>query len=250
MQKAVRNKLVGSTPVPALRLATAPAPPSPVTPFSPGYQAPRPIPSAPRFVPKREEPASMPISVLPILRVIGQLRHAYIVAEGPDGLYLIDQHAAHERIVFEKLMAQQQGRAVEVQALLEPLAIEATAQQMELLRSQGEALAQYGFSVELFGEKTYLVRSVPAMLKDEDLRAVLGEVLDSPAEAAGGEWRERISRSLACHGAIRAGKAMSLPEMEELVHQLEKTALPRTCPHGRPTMMHLGVARLESEFGR
>jgi DNA mismatch repair protein MutL len=139
---------------------------------------------------------------------------------------------------------------MEVQGLLEPMTIEVTAQQGELLKSQGEVLSECGFSLDQFGERTYLLRSVPALLKSQDIARVLTEILDSLGEMQKSEWQESIAASLACHGAVRAGQTLNLQEMEELVHQLEQTQSPRTCPHGRPTMIHISASQLEREFGR
>jgi DNA mismatch repair protein MutL len=188
---------------------------------------------------------------LPILRVLGQASSTYIIAEGPDGLYLIDQHAAHERVLFEKALAQRSRRAVDVQPLLEPLAVELSLKQEETLRTGGELLAQFGFGIEPFGDRTYLVRAVPAMLAGKGIADAVKEAIDSlDDETAGANEEERIARSLACHGSVRAGQVLSLDEMRELIRQLEKSTSPRTCPHGRPTMIHLSAGLLEREFGR
>jgi DNA mismatch repair protein MutL len=195
--------------------------------------------------------APLPQSSLPILRVLGQLSGSYILAEGPEGLYLVDQHAAHERILCDRVRAQRRRQKVEVQGLLELVTIEVTARQEELLRGNGEALSGYGFGLELFGARTYLVRTVPAVLRGRDVTQAIAEVLDSLAEGdAASDWEERLVVSLACHGAVRAGDALSLEEMRELVRQLEQTAYPHTCPHGRPTMILLTSGQLEKEFGR
>ncbi|MCL0065275.1 DNA mismatch repair endonuclease MutL [Dehalococcoidia bacterium] len=248
IQRAVRNTIVGSATVPGMRISPLP---SVVPPFTPSLFA-RPaggrVTSLPQLT--REQEDAPPRPQLPILRVIGQLQNAYIVAEGPDGMYLIDQHAAHERILFEKAREQQSSRAVEVQGLLEPIAIEVTAQQQELLQSQREVFDDNGFHLEQFGERTYLLRSVPAVLRKPDITRVIAEILDSLGGLQKSEWQESIAVSLACHGAILAGQALNFREMEELIHQLEQTQSPRTCPHGRPTMIHLSASQLEREFGR
>ncbi|MBT9165550.1 MAG: DNA mismatch repair protein MutL [Chloroflexi bacterium] len=246
VQKAVRNALVGSAPLPSTRISPLPpsASTSPLFVTPPGHKA----TSLPQLAQKREGPESGP--QLPILRVIGQFQNAYIVAEGPDGMYLIEQHAAHERVLFEKTREQQASRAIEVQGLLEPMAIEVTAQQQELLQSQQGVLYESGFYLEQFGERTYLLRSVPAVLKKQDITRVLAEILDSLGGLQKSEWQEGVAVSLACHGAIPTGQSLSFQEMEELVHQLEQTQSPRTCPHGRPTIIHINASQLERGFGR
>jgi DNA mismatch repair protein MutL len=123
--------------------------------------------------------------------------------------------------------------------------------QEETLRTGGEQLAQFGFGIEPFGDRTYLVRAVPAVLAGKGIADAVKEALDSlDDETAGANEEERIARSVACHGSVRAGQVLSLDEMRELIRQLEKATSPRTCPHGRPTMIHLSAGRLEREFGR
>ncbi len=187
-------------------------------------------------------------SALPALRPVGQVAGTYIVAEGPDGLYLIDQHAAHERIRFEAVKAQRARGRAEVQGLLEPMVFETTPRQDVLLKGHLEELAGFGFSLEAFGTQQYLVRTVPAGLNAASAGAVLREILDGAAGSA--NWEERLVQTIACHSAVRAGQALSEQEMRELVRALEQTELPHTCPHGRPTVIHLSLAQLEKEFRR
>ena len=184
---------------------------------------------------------------LPVLRVLGQLLNSYIIAEGPDGLYLIDQHAAHERIRFEQIKEQRTQQRIEVQGLLEPVTFEVSPQQNEVLKSHYESLAEFGFSIEPFGDKTYLVRAVPALLYEKDWAGMVREVLDT---LSGGDWTEIMTISMACHSAVRAGQILTEDEMRELIRQLEQVAIPHTCPHGRPTMIHLTSGQLRREFGR
>jgi DNA mismatch repair protein MutL len=195
--------------------------------------------------------APLPTLSLPILRVIGQLSNTYIIAEGPEGLYLIDQHAAHERILYERVLAQWSRQEVEVQGSLEPITIELNPREEEILRANKDMLAQFGFDIEPFGDKSYLIRTIPALATranlDEVMSAVLSD-LDSKDEVT--SWEEKIAQSLACHSAIRAGQQLSNEEMLALIRQLEQANQPRTCPHGRPTMIQLTSYQLEKEFGR
>ncbi|MBI2303872.1 MAG: DNA mismatch repair endonuclease MutL [Chloroflexi bacterium] len=195
---------------------------------------------------------SPPSSSLPVLRVLGQVANTYIIAEGPQGMYLIDQHTAHERVLYHKLRTQLAGRGVERQGLLEPLTVEVTSRQEELLQVHGELLFQYGFEVDHFGGRNYLVRSVPALLSVKgDTAQVLQRFLDELAdEKEPGDWAQKVAISLACHTAVRAGDTLTLSEMRALVQDLEATDQPRTCPHGRPTMIYLSQSQLEREFGR
>ncbi len=191
-----------------------------------------------------------PATALPVLRVLGQLDKSYIIAEGPDGLYLIDQHAAHERIQFEKIVRQRSQQQIEVQGMLEPMTLEVSPRQEAALRSRYQDLAEFGFTIEPFGDKTFLVRAVPALLHKEDWAGMLRELLDSLSEGDKGNWAEEVTISMACHSAVRAGQSLSDAEMQELVRQLEQSETPHTCPHGRPTMIHLSSEQLKKQFGR
>jgi len=240
--RAVRQALVEKMPVPRIEEVA-------VAYESPSRQA-FPLPAQVRLASPAPWAPEVPTSPLPVLRVLGQLDNSYIIAEGPDGLYLIDQHAAHERVLFENIEHQRSQREIEIQGLLEPMTLEVSPRQGEVLRSHYEALAEFGFSIEPFGDRTFLVRAVPALVYRKDWVGMLRELLDSLAEGGKGDWVEGIAKSIACHGAVRAGQALTDAEMRELVRQLEQTATPRTCPHGRPTMIHLSSGQLKKEFGR
>jgi DNA mismatch repair protein MutL len=188
---------------------------------------------------------------LPMLRVLGQLGRTYIVAEGPAGMYLIDQHAAHERVLYERLQAEKGEAAVASQTLVEPITIEPGPRQMALDEERLTRLRQLGFDVEPFGGGTYLVRGVPAMLGTAELGQSILDIVEEAERADGAHpWEDEIVVGLACHGAVRAGQTLAIDQMQELIVQLEKTSLPRTCPHGRPTMLHVSAEQLEREFGR
>ena len=210
--------------------------------FRPHTDAPTPETPAQNLTPK---------NALPALRVLGQVHSAYVVAEGPDGMYLIDQHAAHERVMFEKTLAQSARGEPEVQSLLEPAVVELDDAGMELVRDHSETISAAGFVLEPFGQNSVILRGVPALLRESDQAGALVDVLDLMADGGGFEtWEERAAYSIACHGAIRFGKVMSPEEMRELVRQLEDCAQPNSCPHGRPTMIHMSSGQLEREFGR
>ena len=248
VQRAVRQTLVELTPVPRIEeVATAYRSPSTTRPVSG-----TPVRSDSLFglFPSPPLPPPTPVVSLPVLRVLGQILSSYVVAEGPDGLYLIDQHAAHERILWERINAQRRQHEIEVQGLLEPVTVEVSPRQDEVLRSHYEDLAEFGFSIEPFGNRTYLVRAVPILLHNKDWVGMLRELLDSPSGGDKGDWAERITVSIACHSAVRAGQTLTDDEMRELVRELEQTTVPHTCPHGRPTMIHLSSGRLGKEFGR
>ena len=200
--------------------------------------------------PEDAEPL-VPRSALPALRVLGQVQSTYITAEGPDGVYLIDQHAAHERVLFEQVRSEALGRPAEVQGLMEPVTVDVDPAQGELVRSHAELLSRLGFQIEEFGSHAYILRGIPHLVGQGDPRQSFLEVLDLMHEGGGFDsWEERAAYSVACHGAIRAGKTLTTQEMSELTRRLEQCKQPHTCPHGRPTMIHLTSARLEREFGR
>ena len=192
-----------------------------------------------------------PTERLPMLRVVGQIAQTYIIAEGPGGMYLIDQHAAHERIRYEALQEQRVGERVPSQELLTPPIVEISPQQSTLLQAHLEDLGAYGFDVALFGHNAFLIKAVPVGLPPDLITVALSEMLDAASEGGTGfSWADQTLMTLACHTAVRGGQTLTLPEMRDLVQQLERTALPHTCPHGRPTMVHVSQSQLERYFRR
>ena len=186
-----------------------------------------------------------------MLRVLGQVGASYIVAEGPDGMYLVDQHAAHERVMYEKILGQLQSTGVDRQPLLDPILVELAPEEMAVFeRSQAE-LATIGFDIEPFGEGVVALRAIPAIVNGVDpaerLHLILGELADG---GAGTSWLDSVAISAACHTAIRANQTLSLTEMRELIAELERTSQPRACGHGRPTMLHMSQVDLEKQFSR
>jgi DNA mismatch repair protein MutL len=196
--------------------------------------------------------SSLPEVSVPLLRLVGQVALAYLIAEGPDGLYLIDQHAAHERILFERLMAQRQDR-IPAQVLLEPVTVELPPASAQLLDEQLPMMGQLGFQVEAFGRGTFLVRAIPTILTGLDpavaLR-VLVEDFEEDETPLAEEIEAKIVARVCKRAAVKAGQVLSLEEQTTLLRDLEACQSPRTCPHGRPTMIHLSVNLLERQFGR
>jgi DNA mismatch repair protein MutL len=190
---------------------------------------------------------------LPIMRVIGQVGRAYVITEGPDGLFLIDQHAAHERILFEELMTAWGQKGIASQGLVAGMAVELTPDQSTLLADQLKLLATLGFVVEPFGPQTFMVRAVPALLAkvdpDRALRAAV-EALEEENVPMQDTIEKAVIKRVCKTASIKAGQLLSTAEMEALVRQLENCANPHTCPHGRPTLIHLSVAQLARQFGR
>ena len=193
---------------------------------------------------------------LPVLRVLGQVSQSYIITEGPDGMYLVDQHAAHERILLERMIAEWRSRQVSSQMLLQPQPIELSAPEREAVEEHLGALRAIGFEIEPFGGDALLVRSVPAALagqgRPQPLRELLLELVGADAEAAshGETWEEHALANVACKAAIKAGQTLSPEEQRELIRQLEGVDAHQSCCHGRPTMVHLSLSTLERQFDR
>jgi DNA mismatch repair protein MutL len=209
---------------------------------------------------KRPEVGSQPSAstqnvpaALPLLRLIGQIGATYLVAEGPDGLYLVDQHAAHERVLFEKLMAQHAMKNIPSQALLTPAAVTLPPHSAHLLLTQLPFLQQFGFDVEEFGPNTFQVRAMPALFMGSDpsvaLRALVEDFEEDESHLQN-EVEAKLAARVCKRMAVKAGQALSNEEQRALLHDLEACDSPRTCPHGRPTMIHLSVDMLERQFGR
>jgi DNA mismatch repair protein MutL len=261
VQRAVRSALLESAPVPVaapaggLELSVQPS-------ASPLWEHARSLERRESGIVAEETAvAAMPAAALPALRVIGQFGSTYVIAEGPDGpsaglrtgMYMIDQHAAHERVLYERFCRQRLEQRPDAQALLEPVTLELSPPQRALLAEQEEPLREHGFQVEPFGEGSYLVRALPAALASAgggDPRQAVASFLDLMLEEGEGDRRDRVAMSLACHGAIRAGKTLTTEEMRELVSLLEASEAPHTCPHGRPTMVHMSAETLARQFGR
>jgi len=190
---------------------------------------------------------------LPLLRLVGQVAATYLVAEGPDGLYLIDQHAAHERVLFERLLDQFAGEKLSSQALLTPVTVTLPPEKARLLDEQLPVLTGLGFEVEPFGPNTYSVRAIPALLTGGDPESALNVLVEdfeedeTPLEST----REaRIIARVCKRMAVKGGQTLSPEEQVALLQGLERCQSPRTCPHGRPTMIHLSADLLERQFGR
>ena len=190
------------------------------------------------------------------LQVLGQIAKTYIVAVGGTGLYLIDQHSAHERVLYEQLLREAADPIASGdhnrQLLLAPEVLALSPTQHAWVEEHGEVLAGLGFGLEPFGGQSWLVRAVPATLAQRSHTGTIAEVIDGALgrEYGDGPMADRTRWSVACHGAVKAGDALTAAEMAEIIRQLEACDLGRTCPHGRPTMIHLSQDQLAREFGR
>ena len=185
----------------------------------------------------------------------GQVAGTYIVAEAQDGLVIVDQHAAHERLVLEKLKAAGAGEAVAAsQALLLPEVVELDEPACDRLEDQAEKLAGFGLAIERFGPAAMLVRAVPSVLAKGDVHALLRDVADDLARNGDalllGERLDNVLATMACHGSVRAGRALSVQEMNALLREMERTPRSGQCNHGRPTWVKLAHGDIEKLFGR
>lgn len=188
---------------------------------------------------------------LSTLRVIGQMANTFIIAEGPNGMYLVDQHRAHERVLFDRLSKERLESQNSTQLLLEPFVAELVGDQVEILEARRDELARLGFTIEPFGEHSIVIRAVPAALGYVGVGESLTDIVQQAvADDASDDWKESLLRTMACKGAIKAGQALTDIEMRELLLQLEATTLPSICPHGAPIMVHLSQTQLERQFGR
>ena len=201
--------------------------------------------------PQAPEPADMdrPLGV-----ARGQLHGTYIVAQTRDGLVLVDQHAAHERLVYERMKAQMAEGGVARQTLLVPEVVELDPAEAERVADRAGELAELGLVVEPFGTGAVLVREVPALLGQVDAAGLIRDIADDLAEhGAALALKERLGDvcgTMACHGSVRAGRVLSAPEMNALLRQMEATPHSGQCNHGRPTYVELKLADLEKLFGR
>lgn len=190
---------------------------------------------------------------LPMLRLVGQIAASYIVAEGPAGLYLIDQHAAHERVLYEQFMADYAQQQTIAQYALEAQTVHLSAPEARMLEASLEALERLGFGIESFGPNLFIVRSVPGMLADSDPVEVITSILED-LEAGNTPGHQAIEDKIILRvcktAAVKAGQILSVEQMQGLIRQLERCDSPLTCPHGRPTLIHISSDQLAREFGR
>jgi len=190
---------------------------------------------------------------LPLLRIVGQVGASYIIAEGPAGLYLIDQHAAHERVLYEAFMAAHSRKEPAQQYTLDAQSVTLAPDQANVLESNLDALVEIGFEIEPFGPSVFVIRAVPAMLADDDPVALINQiVMDLEQGLLPGQKtiEDKIVLQVCKRAAVKAGQILSAEQMQSIIHQLERCDSPLTCPHGRPTMIHMTSDQLAREFGR
>jgi DNA mismatch repair protein MutL len=207
------------------------------------------------FVPHgRAEAAVEPVSSYPLGVARGQVAATYIVAETEDGLVIVDQHAAHERLVLERMRAAREGGTIARQALLIPQVVELDEPDCERLEGAASDLAALGLDIERFGPSAMLVRAVPAALGNTNAAGLLADLAAEIAELGGPlslrEKLDHVAATIACHGSVRAGRILSVAEMNALLREMEVTPRSGQCNHGRPTWVKLGHGEIEKLFGR
>jgi DNA mismatch repair protein MutL len=190
------------------------------------------------------------------LRPLGQVRDSFILAVNPDGLWIIDQHVAHERVLFEKILHEraQNSAAQDGQRLLMPLIVELTPGQQAVFTEISEELSRNGFEVELFGTRTVAVKTAPGGVRPADVEKMLVELLDQFEREEQvlnlDKIRGKIAASIACHAAIKINMPLEQNKMEWLLKELAKTECPMTCPHGRPVVLRYSVKEIQKAFKR
>jgi DNA mismatch repair protein MutL len=209
------------------------------------------VPEPPRAPPPAPPPPAAGPTELAALRRIGQVHGQYLLAEGPGGLVLVDLRAAHERILFERLLARARAGDGPRQGLLIPLTFDLAPAEAEVLRRHLPGLTQLGFELEPFGDHTFLLRAVPPHFPAQNLTGVLRDILDDLRETASRRrGDEALLAAAACRAALRAQDRLDQTEVDRLLTDLAATELPYTCPHGRPTMINLSWGELDKRFGR
>ena len=192
----------------------------------------------------------------PFQRVSGrflQVLDLYLLLEGPDGLLVVDQHALHERVVYERLRRRHAGQPAQVQRLLVPAVVEVTPSELAWLDEARSELAEQGFLVEPFGPGAVAVQGVPVVLANVDGRRLVRDLLAAGAEHGGAAARERIAErfhSMACRAAVMSGDRLTEAEVEALLQEAATLEHPHNCPHGRPTVLTFGTTELERYFRR
>jgi DNA mismatch repair protein MutL len=202
----------------------------------------------------RAEPAVQAVSSYPLGVARGQVAATYIVAEAEDGLVIVDQHAAHERLVLERMRAAREGGAVARQVLLIPEVVELEEPDCDRLEGAASELAEMGLDLERFGPTAMLVRAVPAALGKTDASGLLADLSGEIAELGGPmslrDKLDHVAATIACHGSVRAGRILSVAEMNALLREMEVTPRSGQCNHGRPTWVKLDARSLRKLFGR
>ncbi|MDC8803557.1 DNA mismatch repair endonuclease MutL [Halomonas pacifica] len=213
--------------------------------------SPRPIPSAP---PRPSLPEEDPTQAPPLGYAIAQLQGVYILAQGRRGLVVVDMHAAHERITYERLKTQVHGGALEAQALLVPVSLAASAAEVATAEAEREAFARLGVELDVAGPETLLVRQVPTLLAEADVEPLIRDMLGDLERYGRSDRLEahinELLATMACHGSVRANRKLSIAEMNALLRDMERTERSGQCNHGRPTWFEMSMHELDKRFLR
>jgi DNA mismatch repair protein MutL len=202
----------------------------------------------------RAEAAVAEVPRYPLGVARGQVSATYIIAEAEDGLVIVDQHAAHERLVLERMRAAREGAAVSRQPLLMPEVVDLDETDCDRIDAAAEELGGLGLEIERFGPTSILVRATPAALGKTEVSGLLADIASELAELGSAfslqEKLDHVAATIACHGSVRAGRVLSVAEMNALLREMEVTPRSGQCNHGRPTWVKLGHAEMEKLFGR
>jgi DNA mismatch repair protein MutL len=194
------------------------------------------------------------LSSLATLRPLGQIRNSFILAVNEDGLWIIDQHVAHERVLFERLLKQRATQKIESQRMLMPIALELSPAQQAVFTEISDELQHNGFEVEPFGARSVAVKIAPAGIEASAVERMLHELLDQFSREEQSlnleKIRTRIAASIACHAAIKVNMPLEQNKMEWLLAELAKTDHPMSCPHGRPVVLRYSVKDIQKAFKR
>jgi DNA mismatch repair protein MutL len=244
-------------------LTRAPAPERMLPVYEPPLQPPPRSASLSRRIPDTHHGFDAPgaswdgldnLAALPDLRPLGQLHDSFIIAAGRDGLWMIDQHVAHERILFEQVLKQRAAGTIEIQQLLMPVVLQLTpAQQFEYARIADE-LHHYGFETEPFGQRTIAIKATPAGIKPSDIESALFEILEVAENelrsASLEEIRRNVCATIACRAAIKINTKLEPKKIEWLLGALASCEYPMTCPHGRPIALRYSMRDILKSFHR
>jgi DNA mismatch repair protein MutL len=199
-------------------------------------------------------PAEAPPLLDVPLRLVGVVGRLYVVLESDRGLVLLDQHAAHERVLFEQMLRRLEQGPAPCQRLLLPETVELSARDADFLRAQLATLSRLGVGLSEFGERTFLLDGLPPFVRGVDPRQFVLQLLDDLRAAGPGvnplRLGEEVIAKTVCRHAVKANDPLQGPELEELIRDLRRCAMPYTCPHGRPTLIEFSYRELEKRFGR
>jgi len=224
---------------------------SALAPFAPAAP-PAPLPAEPwgMDVAASAAPRELPLDLQPL----GQVQESFIVAVNSAGLWIVDQHAAHERVLFNRHVRQRQERKVEAQRLLMPIIVELKPEQQVTYQAIADELVANGFEVEPFGQRTVAVKTAPAEIPADEVEKLMIEILEGASQQGAtislDVLRGRIAASISCHAAIKVNMALDRTKMDWLLQALGRTDCPMTCPHGRPTVLRYGMKELQKAFKR